>query len=84
MTPVASTRTPTADTTPQVGPLPDTARITAATIGTWRRNGYRISEQRRAEWLYLLVRGVDESAVYKLVGPTFHGPHACYQGSRIA
>jgi hypothetical protein len=38
-------------------PLPETLQLTAATIRAWREAGYRVSEQRVANWLYLLARG---------------------------
>jgi len=59
-------------------------QLTAATIHDWREAGYQVSEQRAANWLYLLVRGNRESAVYKLVGPLFRGQTAIYEGVRVA
>ncbi len=76
-------RAPT-DTSPQHRPLPETMQLTAATIRAWREAGYQVSEHRAANWLYLLVRGNRESAVYKLVGPLFHGQAAIYEGVRVA
>lgn len=64
--------------------LPETVQFTATTIRAWRAAGYRLSEQRRANWLYLVARGHGESAVYKLVGPRFHGDTGLYEGQRIA
>ena len=72
------------DTCPQHQPLPETMQLTAATIRAWRVAGYQVSEQRAANWLYLLVRGNRESAVYKLVGPLFRGQAAIYEGVRVA
>ena len=65
-------------------PLPETVQLTAATIRAWREAGYRISEQRVANWLYLLARGDPESAVYQVIGPRFHGQAAVYEGVRVA
>jgi hypothetical protein len=67
-----------------VASFPDAADITAVTIRCWRRAGYRINEERKEGWLYLFIRGAQDSAVYKLVGPLFHGPRASYEGLRIA
>lgn len=68
----------------QQGQLPETVQLTAATIRAWRAAGYRLSEQRRAGWLYFVARGHGESAVYQLVGPRFHGETGMYQAQRIA
>lgn len=65
-------------------PLPETVQITAATIKTWREAGYRVSEQRVANWLYLDARSSWESALYKLVGPCFSRQTAFYEAWRIA
>ena len=65
-------------------PLPETVQLTAATIRAWREAGYRVNEQRVANWLYLLARGNPESAVYRVVGPRFCGQAAVYEGVRIA
>jgi hypothetical protein len=65
-------------------PLPETVHLTAATIRAWREAGYRVSEQRVANWLYLLARGNPESAVYRVIGPRFHGQAAVYEGVRVA
>jgi hypothetical protein len=73
-----------AGTNRQVQTLPDSMTITAATIRSWRHAGYQVTEQRKAEWLYLIVRGAHESAIYKVVGPIFNGPVASYAGFRVA
>jgi hypothetical protein len=71
-------------TSPPLEPLPETVHVTWDTIRTWRKLGYRVSEQRTADWLYLLARSDSESAVYKLVGPSFDGQLGQYRGWRIA
>jgi hypothetical protein len=68
----------------QLEALPDTVDLTGAIIRTWRRCGYRISEQHVAGWLYVLARSDRETAVYKVVGPAFDGKHAHYRGLRMA
>jgi len=84
MTTVTSPPSAATDASPQHQPLPETMQLTAATIRAWRVAGYQVSEQRAANWLYLLVRGNRESAVYKLVGPLFRGQAAIYEGVRVA
>jgi hypothetical protein len=82
----ASTPRLTARTDPSQPPqpLPETVQLTAATLRAWREAGYRVSEQRVADWLYLLARGNPESAVYRVIGPRFHGRAAVYEGIRVA
>ena len=63
--------------------LPETAQLTAATIRGWRKAGYRVSEERVAPWLYLRARSSRESAVYKVVGPSFQGQSTTYLGVRV-
>lgn len=65
-------------------PLPESVQLTATGIRAWRAAGYRVSEQRVASWLYLLARGDEESAVYKVIGPRFEGQAAVYDGVRVA
>ena len=84
MTTVTSPRSAATDASPKQQPLPETMQLTAATIRAWRVAGYQVSEQRAGNWLYLLVRGNRESAVYKLVGPVFRGQAAIYEGVRVA
>src|SRR6266581_8308650 len=84
MTTVTSPPSAPTDTCPKHQSLPETMQLTAATIRAWRVAGYHVSEQRAANWLYLLVRGNRESAVYKLVGPLFRGQAAIYEGVRVA
>jgi hypothetical protein len=76
----------TAETDPSqpLEPFPETVQLTAATLRAWREDGYRVSEQRVADWLYLLARCNPESAVYKVIGPRFHGRAAVYEGIRVA
>jgi hypothetical protein len=64
--------------------LPETVHLTAATILGWRKAGYRVSEERVPPWLYVLARSGRESAVYKVVGPSFQGQFATYLGIRVA
>jgi hypothetical protein len=68
----------------QLEALPDTVHLTGEIIRGWRQCGYRITEQRVAGWLYLLARNHRESAVYKVAGPVFDGPHVHYHDLRIA
>jgi hypothetical protein len=84
MTAITSGLSTAADPSQQFEPLPETVQLTVATIQTWREAGYRVSEQRVANWLYLLARGTLESAVYKVVGPLFQGPAPVYRGFRVA
>lgn len=63
---------------------PESLPITAAVLRAFRRNGWTIAEQRLAGWHYLILRGHDQSAVYKLVGPLFDNAGSRYQGYRIA
>ena len=72
------------DSSPQMEALPESVQVTAAVIGGWREAGYRVSEQRVAGWLYVIVRGTWESAVYKVIGPVFRGQAALYKGVRVA
>ena len=65
-------------------PLPETVQLTPATLRAWREAGYRVTEQRVANWLYLLARGDPESAVYRVIGPRFSGQAAVYEGIRVA
>ena len=78
-------------TTPELGAstdpdqlLPETVQLTAATIRGWRKAGYRVSEERVAPWLYLRARSSRESAVYKVIGPSFQGQSSTYLGVRVA
>jgi hypothetical protein len=64
--------------------LPETVQLTGATLRRWRKAGYRVSEERVAPWLYLRAHSSRDSALYKVVGPDFHGPVAAYRGIRIA
>ncbi len=84
MTTVTSPPRAPTDTCPKHRPLPETMQLTAATIRAWREAGYQVSEHRAANWPYLHARGNRESAVYKLVGPLFHGQAAIYEGVRVA
>jgi hypothetical protein len=68
----------------QLEALPETAQVTATLIRGWREAGYRVSEQRVASWLHLIVRGAWESAVYKVIGPVFPDQNGLYRGVRIA
>ena len=72
------------DSRPQLQALPETVQVTAATIRGWRAAGYRVSEQRVASWLYVIVRSSCESAVYKVIGPVFRGQATLYRGVRVA
>ena len=63
---------------------PDQLPFTAAVLRAFRRHGWTIAEQRSAGWHYLILRGHDQSAVYKLVGPLFDNNGSHYQGYRIA
>jgi hypothetical protein len=83
VTPIASGPSAAADPSQQIQPLPETAQLSAATIRAWRDAGYRVNEQRVANWLYLLVRGNRESAVYKVMGPLFQAQAVVYQGVRV-
>jgi hypothetical protein len=73
-----------ADPSRHFRPLPETVQLTAATIRAWREAGYRVSEQREANWVYLVALGNRESAVYKVIGPRFQGQAAVYEGCRVA
>jgi hypothetical protein len=84
MTTIAPRLTARTDRSQSLEPLPETVQLTAATIRAWRGAGYRVSEQRAANWLYLLARGNPESAVYRVIGPRFHGQAAVYEGVRVA
>ncbi len=64
--------------------LPDSLPITAADLRAFRQHGWTIVEQRSAGWHYLILRGLEQSAVYKLVGPLFDNTGTYYQGYRIA
>jgi hypothetical protein len=81
VTPITSASDAAADPSQQ---LPETARLTAATIRAWRDAGYRVNERRVANWLYVVVRGNRESAVYKVIGPFFQAQAVAYQGVRVA
>ena len=63
---------------------PDELPVTAAVLRAFRKNGWTVAEQRTAGWLYLILRGHEQSAVYKLVGPVFDTTSSRYQGFRIA
>ena len=63
---------------------PDHLPFTAAVLSAFRRRGWTIAEQQSAGWLYLILRGHEQSAVYKLVGPLFDNAGGRYQGYRIA
>ena len=79
--------TTTSELSPSTDPnelLPETVQLTAATIRGWRKAGYRVSEERVAPWLYLRARSSRESAVYKVVGPSFQGGSTTYLGVRVA
>ena len=84
VTPIASGPSAAADPNQQIQPLTETVQLAAATIRAWRAAGYRVNEQRAADWLYLLVRGNRESAVYKVIGPLFQAQAVVYQGVRVA
>ena len=78
-------------TTPGLSPciaadqlLPETVHLTPATIRAWRNAGYRVSEERVAPWLYLRARSSWDSALYKVVGPSFQGESTSYLGIRVA
>jgi hypothetical protein len=64
--------------------LPESLPITAADLRAFRQDGWTIVEQRSAGWHYLILRGLEQSAVYKLVGPLFDKTGSYYQGYRIA
>jgi hypothetical protein len=57
----------------------------AATLRAWREAGYRVSEQRVADWLYLSRPRQSRSppSTGSLV-PRFHGRAAVYEGIRVA
>jgi hypothetical protein len=82
----ASTPGPRAAAKPshQLDAPPESAQLTAATIRAWRTAGWRVSEQHVANWLYLVVRSNQESAVYKVIGLVFRGQEAGYKGVRVA
>jgi hypothetical protein len=63
---------------------PDHLPFTAAVLRAFRRHGWTIAEQRSGRWHYLILRGHDQSAVYKLIGPLFDATGSYYQGYRIA
>jgi len=64
--------------------LPDHLLITGAVLHAFRKDGWTIAEQRTAGWHYLIFRGHQQSAVYKLVGPLFEAAGSRYRGYRIA
>lgn len=63
---------------------PERLPITAAVLRAFRRHGWTIAEQRSGGWQYLILRGHEQSAVYKLVGPLFDNTGSRYEGFRIA
>jgi hypothetical protein len=63
---------------------PESLRITAAGLRAFRNLGWTVSERRTAGWLYLIARGHDQSAVYKLIGPRFDHAGSHYQAERVA
>ena len=63
---------------------PESLRITAQVLRAFRIHGWTVSEQRTAGWLYLIARGREQSAVYKLIGPRFDRAGSHYQGERVA
>lgn len=64
--------------------LPDGLPITAAVLEGFRRHGWTIAEQRSGSWQYMILRGHEQSAAYKLIGPLFDETGSYYQGYRIA
>ncbi len=56
--------------------LPETVQLTAATVRGWRMAGHRVSEERVAPSLHVLATSGRDSAVYKVVGPSFEGQSA--------
>jgi hypothetical protein len=64
--------------------LPEIVQLTAATIRGWRKAGYRVREERVAPWLILQVHNSRESAIYRVVGPSFQGQSTTYLGVRVA
>ena len=77
-------------TIPEVGAstdpslLPEIVQLTAATILAWNKAGYRVSEERVSPWLYLRAHSSRDSALYKVVGPSFRGQTTSYLGTRVA
>jgi hypothetical protein len=63
---------------------PERLRITAVALRALRRRGWTVAEQRTGGWLYVIARGREQSAVYKLVGPRFDETGSHFQGYRIA
>jgi hypothetical protein len=63
---------------------PERLAVTSAVLRAFRRYGWTITEERSAGWLYLIARGHGQSAVYKLVGPSFDHTGSHYRGYRIA
>jgi hypothetical protein len=63
---------------------PDSLAITAEVLRAFRTHGWRYTEQRLGRWHYLILRGHDQSAAYKLIGPLFDETGGYYQGYRIA
>jgi hypothetical protein len=63
---------------------PDNLAITAEVLRAFRTSGWTYAEQRSGRWHYLTLRGHDQSAAYKLIGPLFDETGSYYQGYRIA
>ena len=63
---------------------PDSLAITAEVLRAFRTHGWTSTEQRSGRWHYLILRGHDQSAAYKLIGPLFDETGSYYQGYRIA
>jgi hypothetical protein len=64
--------------------LPETVRLTTAAIRAWRKAGYQVSEERVAPWVYLRAGNGRDSALYKVIGPSFEGLSTSYLGIRVA
>ncbi|MGH8859867.1 MAG: hypothetical protein ACRDVG_01305 [Jatrophihabitantaceae bacterium] len=63
---------------------PERLRVTATLLRAFRCHGWTVAERRSAGWTYLVARGDEQSAVYKLIGPRFDHGGAFYQAYRIA
>lgn len=63
---------------------PDSLAITAEVLRAFRTHGWTYAEQRSGRWHYLILRGHDQAAAYKLIGPLFDQTGSYYQGYRIA
>ena len=63
---------------------PDNIAITAEVLRAFRTSGWTYTEQRSGRWHYLILRGQDQSAAYRLIGPLFDETGSYYQAYRIA